>query len=150
MNGVQYQMGAEFSTEEQYIPRILIVDDEQRIRDACKLVLSEKSYDVDTAPDGESGLAMIKDRHFDIILVDLMLPGVSGFEVVSHVKNFHPDTVIIVITGYATIEHSIEAMKKGAFDFIPKPFTPDQLRVVVAKAIRYIPVSYTHLRAHET
>ena len=119
------------------LPSILVVDDEQRIRDACRLVLSDDGFNVALAPDGECGLKMIADHHFDIILLDLMLPALSGFDVLSRVHALHPDTVVIVITGYATIEHSIEAMKKGAFDFIPKPFTPDQLRVVVSKAIQY-------------
>ncbi len=118
-------------------PRILIIDDEPRIRDACLLVLSDKGFDVAAAPDGEQGLQMIKETHYDIVLVDLMMPTISGFDVLSEVRNNHPDTVVIVITGYATLEHSIEAMKKGAFDFIPKPFTPDQLRAVVDKSLRY-------------
>ncbi len=118
-------------------PRILIIDDEPRIRDACMLVLSDKGFDVAAAPDGEQGLQMIKEKHYDIVLVDLMMPTISGFDVLSEVRNNHPDTVVIVITGYATLEHSIEAMKKGAFDFIPKPFTPDQLRAVVDKSLRY-------------
>ena len=118
-------------------PRILIIDDEPRIRDACILVLSDKGFDVAAAPDGEHGLQMIKEKHYDIVLVDLMMPTISGFDVLSEVRSHHPDTVVIVITGYATLEHSIEAMKKGAFDFIPKPFTPDQLRAVVDKSLRY-------------
>ncbi|MGB3221494.1 MAG: response regulator [Desulforhopalus sp.] len=118
-------------------PRILIIDDEARIRDACTLVLSDKGFDVSAAPDGEEGLQMIKEKHYDIVLVDLMMPNISGFDVLSEVRSNHPDTVVIVITGYATLEHSIEAMKKGAFDFIPKPFTPDQLRAVVDKSLRY-------------
>ena len=118
-------------------PRILVIDDEPRIRDACILVLSDKGFEVAAAPDGEQGLQMIKERHYDIVLVDLMMPTISGFDVLSEVRNHHPDTVVIVITGYATLEHSIEAMKKGAFDFIPKPFTPDQLRAVVDKSLRY-------------
>ena len=66
-----------------------------------------------------------------------MMPNLSGFDVLSQIQALHPDTVVIVITGYATLEHSIEAMKKGAFDFIPKPFSPAQLRLVVAKALTY-------------
>lgn len=120
-----------------HTPRILIIDDEPRIRDACKIVLSEHGFEVICAEDGERGLELIRDRHFDIILVDLMMPTISGFDVLSHVRTHHPDTVVIVITGYATLEHSIEAMKKGAFDFIPKPFTPDQLRAVVDKSLQY-------------
>ena len=119
------------------IAKILVVDDESRIRDACALVLGEEGFEVASASDGDQGVQMIKGEHFDVILVDLMMPGLSGLEVLSYVREKHPHTVVIVITGYATLEHSIEAMKKGAFDFIPKPFTPDQLRTVVAKAIKY-------------
>ena len=118
-------------------PDILVIDDEARIRDACRIVLKEKGYDVEVAPDGDQGLRMIEEKHFDVILVDLMLPSISGFDVLQAVRSHHPDTAVIVITGYATLEHSIEAMKKGAFDFIPKPFTPDQLRTVVDKSLKY-------------
>jgi two-component system phosphate regulon sensor histidine kinase PhoR len=118
-------------------PKILVIDDEKVIRNGCHEVLTLDGYDVILAENGELGLKMIEEAHFDIILLDLMMPGLSGFDVLSHVKALHPDTSIVVITGYATIENSIEAMKKGAFDFIPKPFSPDQLRVVVSKAIEH-------------
>ncbi len=127
----------EIGAHDFFRPQILVVDDEERIREGCRIVLSELGYDVDLASDGAKGLQMIEERHFDIILLDLMMPTISGFDVLARVCDLHPDTVIIVITGYATIEHSIEAMKKGAFDFIPKPFDPEQLRAVVAKAIKY-------------
>jgi two-component system phosphate regulon sensor histidine kinase PhoR len=117
--------------------KILVVDDEPRIRDACRMVLSEEGYEVALAADGSAGVEMIAKEHFDIILVDLMMPVLSGFEVLEQVRARHPDTVVIVITGYATVENSVSAMKQGAFDFIPKPFTPDQLRMVVTKAIKY-------------
>lgn len=116
---------------------ILVIDDEKRIRDACAMVLGDSGFAMAVAEDGSKGLQMVQERHYDIILLDLMMPAMSGFEVLSAVRSKHPDTVVIVITGYATLEHSIEAMKKGAFDFIPKPFTPDQLRTVVDKALRY-------------
>ena len=125
------------STENSYVPRILVIDDEKRIRDACNIVLTEEGFEVATSGDGEEGLRKIEAEHFDIILLDLMLPGLSGFDVLARVHSLHPDTVVIIITGYATLEHSIEAMKKGAFDFIPKPFTPEQLRVLVSKAIKH-------------
>ncbi|MFT5698935.1 MAG: two-component system phosphate regulon sensor histidine kinase PhoR [Desulforhopalus sp.] len=120
-----------------YHASILVIDDEARIRDACTLVLADRGFEVSSAPDGEQGLEMIGKHNFDIVLVDLMMPTISGFDVLSEVRKNHPDTVVIVITGYATLEHSIEAMKKGAFDFIPKPFTPDQLRAVVDKSLQY-------------
>ncbi|MGD9034003.1 MAG: ATP-binding protein [Desulfobacteraceae bacterium] len=118
-------------------PRILVVDDEKRIRDGCHKVLTGEGFEVARAETGEVGIKMIEEAHYDIILLDLKMPGLSGFDVLGHVKALHPDSVIIVITGYATVDHSIEAMKKGAFDFIPKPFSPEQLRVVVSKAIEH-------------
>ncbi len=120
-----------------YKSRILVVDDEARIRDACKIVLENCGYDVCLAVNGVDGLQRIREEHYDIILLDLMMPELSGFDVLAQLKSLHPDTVVIVITGYATLEHSVDAMKKGAFDFIPKPFTPEHLRVTVAKAIEY-------------
>jgi len=117
--------------------KILVIDDEPRIREGCQMILNEEGFEVALASDGNEGVRMIQEEHYDIILVDLMMPGLSGLEVLSLVKKRHPDTVVIVITGYATLEHSISAMKRGAFDFVPKPFTPDQLRAVVTKAIRY-------------
>ena len=125
------------SAKTLFKPKILVVDDEKVIRKGCDEVLTQEGYEVLLAESGEQGLNMIEKEHFDIILLDLMMPGLSGFDVLSHVKTLHPDTSVIVITGYATIENSIEAMKNGAFDFIPKPFSPDQLRVVVSKAIEH-------------
>ena len=125
------------STDILFKHKILVVDDEKVIRNGCHEILTQEGFEAILAEDGELGLKMIEEEHFDVILLDLMMPGLSGFDVLSHVKELHPDTSIIVITGYATIENSIEAMKKGAFDFIPKPFSPDQLRVVVSKAIEH-------------
>ncbi|MEN6438195.1 MAG: ATP-binding protein [Syntrophobacter sp.] len=118
-------------------PRILVVDDEKRIRDGCCKVLAMEGFEVFEAESGTISLEMIESEHFDVVLLDLMMPVLSGFDVLAHVKASHPETTIIVISGYATVEHSTEAMKKGAFDFIPKPFSPDQLRAVVSKAIDY-------------
>jgi two-component system phosphate regulon sensor histidine kinase PhoR len=118
-------------------PKILVIDDEKVIREGCRDVLCLEGFEVVLAENGEQGLKMIENVHFDVVLLDLMMPGISGFDVLSHIKTLHPDTSIIVITGYATVEHSIEAMKNGAFDFIPKPFSPDQLRMVVFKAIEH-------------
>jgi two-component system phosphate regulon sensor histidine kinase PhoR len=122
--------------DNKYQPRILVIDDEQRIRDGCSKILKKERCLVDTAENGDIGLKMIADRHYDIVLTDLMMPGIGGMDVVNKVREKHTDTVVIVITGFATLEHSIEAMKNGAFDFIPKPFTPEHLRVVVGKALR--------------
>jgi two-component system phosphate regulon sensor histidine kinase PhoR len=121
-----------------YRPHILVVDDEKRIRDASLLILGESGYEVTLAEDGRQGLELIRSSHFDVILLDLVMPVLSGFELLGKIKEQHPDTIVIVITGYATIEHSVDAMKNGAYDFITKPFTPDQLRAVVGRAVEYI------------
>jgi signal transduction histidine kinase len=118
-------------------PTILVIDDEAHVREGCRKVLARDGYEVTIAESGEVGLKMIERQHYDIILLDLMMPSLSGFDVLAQVKALHPDTVIIVISGYATVENSIEAMKRGAFDFIPKPFSPEQLRVITRKAIEY-------------
>lgn len=130
-------MAAAIAFPVDYTPKILVIDDEQRIRDACRMILEEDGYEVMTAADGNQGVDLITTHHFDIILLDLMMPTLSGFDVLAKVKNLHPDAVVIIITGYATLEHSVESMKKGAFDFIPKPFTPEHLRVIISKALEH-------------
>ncbi|MCU0595183.1 MAG: response regulator, partial [Desulfobacterota bacterium] len=117
-----------------YRPRVLVVDDEKRIRDGCHSILTLGGFEVGLAENGYAGLKKIEEEHFDIILLDLMMPGMRGIDLLNHVKGKHPDTLIIVITGYATLEHAVEAMKKGAFDFISKPFSPEDLRAVIARA----------------
>jgi two-component system, OmpR family, phosphate regulon sensor histidine kinase PhoR len=116
---------------------VLIVDDESRIRGVCTKMLSQEGYDVAQAENAETGLAMVAQRHFDIILLDLLMPGMSGMEALGRIRALHPDTLVIVITGYATLDHAVDAMKKGAFDFISKPFSPTDLRLVLAKAIEH-------------
>lgn len=126
----------EFENPEKH--NILVIDDEKRIRDVTNRMLTEEGFDVALAETGEIGMKMVDEKHYDIILLDLMMPGISGLDVLPHLKSHHPYSVVIVITGYATLEHSIEAMKKGAFDFIPKPFSPQDLRIVIVKAIEFI------------
>ncbi len=116
---------------------ILVIDDEQIMREGCSRILSKNGWNVLTAENGKQGLDHVQ-THFDeidVILLDLMMPGMSGMEVLDHIRANHPDLLVIVITGYATVESAVEAMKKGAYDFIPKPFTPDQLRIVVRRAL---------------
>jgi len=121
-----------------YGVKILVVDDEKRIRDACSTMLCNEGLEVAVAETGYDGLKKIEAEHFDVILLDLMLPGMRGLDFLTYVKGKHPDTLVIVITGYATLEHAVEAMKKGAYDFISKPFSPQDLRGVIGKAFDYI------------
>lgn len=117
---------------------LLIIDDEDRIRHVCTKMLRQEGHDVDQAENADLGLQLLAKRHFDIILLDLLMPGMSGLDALSHIRSRHPDTVVIVITGYATLDHAISAMKSGAFDFISKPFSPQDLRLVVTKAVEHI------------
>jgi two-component system phosphate regulon sensor histidine kinase PhoR len=116
---------------------ILVIDDEQIMRDGCQRILSKDGWSVLTAENGKKGLEEIQAQpeSIDVILLDLMMPGMSGMEALDHIRAINPNLLIIVITGYATVESAVEAMKKGAYDFIPKPFTPDQLRIVVKRAL---------------
>lgn len=113
---------------------VLVVDDEQGIRDGCERILTRMGCQVHTASNGEDGLAVIAAEAIDILLLDLKMPGIDGMEVLARVSQSHPHILVIVITGFATVETAIEAMKQGAYDFIPKPFDPDQLRIVSARA----------------
>ncbi len=114
---------------------ILVVDDEKIIREGAKRILAKEGWKTTIAESGERGLELIKSSTFQILLLDLMMPGISGMEVLKTVRESQPDLLVIVITGYATIENAVEAMRNGAYDFISKPFTPDQLRIVVRRAL---------------
>ncbi|MFZ3048089.1 MAG: response regulator [Desulfatirhabdiaceae bacterium] len=113
---------------------ILVIDDEQSIRDGSERILVRMGFQVYKASRGSDGLAILAENSASIVLLDLKMPGMDGMEVLSQIHQMDPQILVIVITGYATIETAIEAMKKGAYDFIPKPFEPDQLRIVINRA----------------
>ena len=114
---------------------ILVIDDDEAMRDSCQQALSRDGNNVEVAEDGLMGLEMFKKISFDLILLDLKMPGLGGMDVLEKIKEDDPETIVIIITGHATIESAVEAMKKGTYDFIPKPFTPDNLRMVVKRAL---------------
>ena len=114
---------------------ILVIDDEESMRDSCCQVLAKNGYRVETAEDGDSGLQKVRQMKPDLVLVDLKMPGMSGMELLEKIEDIDPQIVSVVITGYATIESAVEAMKRNAYDFLPKPFTPDQLRIVASRGL---------------
>lgn len=118
--------------------RIMVVDDEESIRIGSERILSRSGFDVLTASRGDMALEIFDREPASIILLDLMMPGIDGMEVLARIQEKDPAVLVIVITGYATVETAIEAMKKGAYDFIPKPFEPDQLRIVINRAAEKI------------
>lgn len=116
-------------------PRILIIDDEPKICDSLIRVFDALGYQTKFATDGESGLELYSDFQPDVVICDLKMPGISGFDVMEKLLAENPDAVFVVITGYATISSAVESIKKGAFDFLPKPFTPDEIRIITRRAL---------------
>jgi two-component system sensor histidine kinase/response regulator len=114
---------------------ILIIDDEAAMRDSCSMILTKDGFRAETAEDGQAGLEKVRELKPALALVDLKMPGLSGFHVLEKLKDVDPRCIPIVITGYATVESAVEAMKKGAYDFLPKPFTPDELRIIIGRAL---------------
>jgi len=114
---------------------ILVIDDEETMRDSCQQALSRSGNIVEVAEEGTKGLEMLGKESFDLVILDLKMPGLSGMEVLKRIKEDEPEVVVVVITGYATVESAVEAMKAGAYDFIPKPFTPESLRMIVDRAL---------------
>ncbi|MFN5931680.1 MAG: response regulator, partial [Sphingobacteriales bacterium] len=109
--------------------QILIIDDERSIRKTLKEILSFEGYEVEEARDGEEGIHMAMKKSFDAILCDVNMPKADGLEVLNKLKEQLPDIPVIMISGYGTIETAVEAVKKGAFDFIAKP--PDLNRLLI-------------------
>jgi two-component system, OmpR family, alkaline phosphatase synthesis response regulator PhoP len=107
--------------------RILVVDDEQPVCEACHEALAIEGYMVDAVLDGEEALRTLKNNTYDIILLDLKMPGMSGLEVLEKARGIAPKADVVMMTGYATVESAVEAMKLGAIDYIKKPFTNREL-----------------------
>ena len=115
-------------------PKALIVDDEPTICSACEKILSREGYRVKTAYSGKQALSILEQESFDILFTDLKMADMGGMELLENLRSRFPDLVPVVITGYATIASAVETMKLGAFDYLPKPFTPDEMAAVAKKA----------------
>lgn len=114
--------------------QVLVVDDELNIREGSQRILSRVGFDVLKASTGLEAFSLLERQTIPIILLDLKMPGMDGMEVLRRIRQLDETILVIVITGFATVETAIEAMKQGAYDFIPKPFEPEQLRIVVNRA----------------
>lgn len=117
--------------------KILVIDDEEVVLDSCTQVLSGPTCKVFTASNGEQGLRLVEELSPDLVFLDLKMPGLSGMEVLERIRAKYPLMVVIVITGYATVGSAVEAMKKGAFDFLPKPFSPEELRLITKRGLEH-------------
>lgn len=117
------------------MPRILIIDDDDIVRDVLNTYLSKTGYNVTLACNGREGLDIIREENFDLIITDLMMPQISGIEVLKELKIMNISSPVIVITAYGTVQNAVEAMKHGAFDYITKPFNLEEFGIVVNRAI---------------
>ncbi len=114
---------------------VLVIDDEVGMREGCRRALTPSGIQVTTAEHGVEGLRKLREGQFDLILLDAMMPGMSGLELLDRIHEHDPDIICVMITGYATVELAAQAMKQGAHDFLPKPFTADELLAVVQRGL---------------
>jgi ActR/RegA family two-component response regulator len=117
-------------------PHILVMEDEQSVAKGLEMTLSEEGYAVDLADTGGLALEAFRQKRFDLLVADLRLPDIDGMEVIKQIKEKRPDTEVIVITGYGTTATAVTAMKLGVHDFLPKPFTEDQIKTAVDEALK--------------
>jgi two-component system, OmpR family, phosphate regulon sensor histidine kinase PhoR len=131
-------------------PRILVVDDELGVREGCRKILAAEGYDVVTAGDGKAGLEQFAERGpFAVLLVDLQMPRMSGLELMREARSRDPDLLPIIITAHATIDTAVEGTRQGAYSYIPKPFTPDELLLAIKNGLerRTLALEARRLRA---
>ncbi|GAB4284825.1 MAG: sigma-54 dependent transcriptional regulator [Deferrisomatales bacterium] len=121
--------------------RILVVDDEAVVRKSLVRVFAGTDVEVETSPSGNLALELLQEQPFDAVLTDLKMPGMNGLEVLRAIRILQPHVPVILITGYATVDTAVEAMKSGAFDYLAKPFTPEQIREKVDAALQSVPPS---------
>ncbi len=128
-----------------YIPNVLIVDDEPGICKYLKQLLSRKHYKVSTAVSGREAIKNIDQTDFDLVFLDLSLPDMEGYQVLDHINEQSPETLVIIITGYASVESAIKVLRKGAYDYIEKPFKHEELLKTIENAL-----NFKRLKDHHT
>jgi two-component system, NtrC family, response regulator PilR len=117
------------------VEKILVVDDEQSLRDVLSIMLKRAGYAVTSAMDGEEVIELLNKEIFDLVITDLRMPKLDGMEVLKAVKSASPDTVVLIITAFATADSAVEAMKQGAYDYLTKPFQVDEVQLIIRNAL---------------
>lgn len=123
---------------EDPVIRCLIVDDDWSLGQALKEVIATTDTAVEVFNDGRKALAHLREHPVDVVITDLMMPGVNGLDVLGRAKQINPDAMVIIITGHGTLESAIEAVKKGAYDYIRKPFKLDEIKIAFDNAVERI------------
>jgi signal transduction histidine kinase len=116
--------------------KLLFIDDEEIVLRSCKRIFSREGVTIETAMSGEEGLAKARAADYDVVVTDLKMPGIGGMDVLRTLKKEQPDVIVVIFTGYANVETARDALKNGAFDYIPKPFTPNEIKDVVQNALK--------------
>ncbi|HEY5765899.1 MAG TPA: sigma-54 dependent transcriptional regulator, partial [Candidatus Deferrimicrobiaceae bacterium] len=116
---------------------ILVVDDEEIVRDSLAGWLEEDGYHVETAENGPKAIERLPDKSWNLAMVDLKMPGMDGIELMDEIRKRYPDTIVIIMTAYATVDTAVKAMKQGAYDYIVKPFNPEDLSLTIRKIIEH-------------
>lgn len=117
---------------------VLVVDDEQIVQESVKRILEQEAFEVHSAMRVDQALDLLKRYSYDLVLTDLMMPDRSGLDVVEAIATDHPDTGVVMFTGFATVDTAVQSIKLGALDYLPKPFTPDELLETCSKALAVI------------
>jgi DNA-binding NtrC family response regulator len=114
---------------------VLIIDDEEEIRESIEILLRSEGWTVDSAVNGEEGVKKIEENSYDVVLLDLMLPGKSGMEIQRDIKRIDPTLPVVIITAIGALESAVTAIKEGAYDYVAKPWNNEKLVVIVSNAI---------------
>lgn len=120
------------------IEKILIVDDEKLVRDFLGETLRRKNFDVTLAENGSKAIAALKDSLYDLVITDMKMPDYTGIDILKKVKELSPNTIVVIITAYGSVENAVEAMRLGAFNYLIKPFSPDTIEAVIDKAKEHV------------
>src|SRR5574341_71722 len=129
---MQYGLKAKIKMEK---PKIIVVDDEESMGKFMQIMLSKEGYEVTRVQSGPEALEELKNRKFDLVIADLMMPKMDGIKLLSEVKNIDPNLSFIVMTAFASVDTAIDAMKKGAFDYITKPFKVEEIKLTIKKSL---------------
>jgi DNA-binding NtrC family response regulator len=117
--------------------RLLVIDDEQDIREMIEFVLSQKGFEVETVDGGLAGAAMVRARHFDVVITDMRMPVMDGLQTLTVLKEIDPSVEVIVVTGYASEQTAAECVRRGAYGYLLKPFEIEDLRSLVDGALAH-------------
>jgi two-component system response regulator HydG len=128
----------EFEKTEANLLNLLVVDDERAIREGCREVAQQIGFCTHIADSADQAMRVLDKTGVDVVLLDLRMPGLGGLDVLREIKRRRPDTIVIVITGYATVQSAVQAMKHGAYDYVTKPFNLEELRLLLERVVSHL------------